>query len=348
MLEKSKLTKDENSMCSEIMEACNRGDIHRVHELYKKGMYPKDAILIGMPLEIAQNGSIGDGARHYFKNLTTTLSSQKHMKTIIPIPLNSFYLERIGDSTDEIQKRRKLRNLVREDIKALDGIVFPGDQFNFPPIMANKDPYEEILKYDGKKVLHDEETIYSFNGKSLTGKEFYELYPQHKLNPNAQSLHYEAELVRQLGNKDKPIMCSCHGVQMFSIMKGAHMLAGIVGHNNKEPMKTVISPKTTAHAYLGDSDDTSLHIHKLALDPKVPKGLKVVGQTDNVVEILEETTPNKPPSYLFQSHPEFVKNHPALESFVASVIQHNLKKQFEYKIVNSLPKIKEDFGKNSI
>jgi gamma-glutamyl-gamma-aminobutyrate hydrolase PuuD len=335
MSKEIKLRKGEDPKCAEIIEFCRAGDIHKVHSLYQKGLYPKDAILIGMPLEISPNGSIGQGAKHYLKNLTTTFASQKHDKIILPIPLDSFYLNRISNFTDENQKRRKLKNLVRNDIKALDGIVFPGDNFNFPPILANKGPYEAIMEYNGEKILHNEETIYSFNGKSLTGKEFYELYPQHKINPNAQSLHYEAELIRQLENTNKPVMCSCHGVQVYSVMKGAHMLAGITGHNYKKPMKTEIAPDAVAHSYLGDVDNTALHIHKLALDPRVPEGLKVVGKAGNVVEVLEETSPIKAPSYLFQIHPEFVKNHPALESFVSSVIQHHYKKQIENKLSNS-------------
>lgn len=335
MFEKNMLCNIASSGNYEILDAAKNGDIHRVYELYKIGLYPKNAILIGMPLEISPNGSIGEGARQYFRNLPNTNIAKKSNKVVLPIPLNSFYLDIIGNFNDESQKRYKLKKLVREDLRKLDGIVIPGDHFNFPPIKDNKDPYEAIFEYEGKKDFHNETTIYSLNDKNLTGKEFYKVYPEHKLNPNAQSLHYEAELVNQLKNTDKPVMCSCHGIQMFAIMHGAKMIAGVMGHNEKKPMPTIIMPNSMALGYLGDIDKTSLHIHKLALSSKMPRGLKVVGHSNNIVEVVEETTPNKPPSFLFQCHPEFVKNHPAMESFVMSVIQHNLKKQSEILIINN-------------
>lgn len=315
---KESKTKDLNA----IFEASRAGDIEKVGELYRKGLYPKEAILIGIAVELSSKGSIGQGAKEYFKSLTDTEIAKRFGKSILVVPLNSFYTERIDNCFQGDELKSKLKELVSEDIKKLDGVVIPGDNFNLPPIKANNDPLESFLNYTGEREYHTEDTIYG-----LPPKEFYAKFPEHKINPNSQGLHYEAHLIKALMNTDKIVMSSCHGTQIYAVMQGAKMIAGIEGHNDKKPHKTEIKPHTMTYGYVGKLEDSALHIHKLGINPdNTPKGIEVVGISDGFVEIIEETHSGRP-YYGFQSHPEFIRNHPAIENFVGAVIQRNIKKQ---------------------
>lgn len=305
---------------NEIIEASRLGDIEKVYHLYKQGNYAKYSILIGMPVELSSKGYIGEGVRDYFKCIVNTNMAKKLNKSVLLIPMNSFYSERIDMNNSKEMLISSLIKLVDKDIKNFDGVIFPGDSFNFPAIRSNIDPFESILEYRGKKEYNNEETIYG-----LTAKEFYTKYPEHANNPNYESLHYEAALVKVLKKTDKVIMSSCHGTQLFAVMQGAKMVAGIQGHDDKKPHNIDIKPQSMTYGYIGKKETTAPHVHKLAINPEnMPKGLEVVGSSNNIVEIIEETHSGRP-YYGYQPHPEFIINHPSIENFVGAVIQRNNK-----------------------
>jgi GMP synthase-like glutamine amidotransferase len=331
----NKLTKEttiekRQQIYNTFYQASREGDIKKIYELYQEGNYPKNSILIGIPLELSCNGSIGEGAKEYFKSIVDSNAAKKSDKPVFLIPLNSFYSERIGNDFTREDLKKNLRKLIRKDIEKLDAIVIPGDNFNFPPIDSTKDTYEAILDYQGKKDYTINQTIYG-----VSSKDFYEKYPEHKINPNVDALVYESQLVKELMNTDKIVMSSCHGTQMYAVMNGAKMLAGIEGHNNKEAQYTEIKPNSMAYNYIGKADERALHIHKLALNPtNMPLSLEVVGKCNGVVEIIEETSSGRP-YYGFQIHPEFIRNHPAIENFVAATIQRNKKQEMLQKILSN-------------
>ena len=300
-----------------ILEAAKNGDIHAAYRLYKEGSYPKDAVLIGVSVELAEYGSIGPGAKEYFRKLATTHSASQNGHLVIPIPLNATFKDKELSCLETLS----LPQIVARDLEGLDGVVVPGDEFNFPALRADLNPRQAILEYSGRMEYHDHPTIY---GESA--KDFYLKHGDHALNPHPESLIYEAELLSQLKKTDQIVMTSCHGTQMYAVLAGAHLLADIEGHNTWKPGRITIDPDSMAYEYQGPLDETSWHIHKLAIDPKgLPSHLKVVGTSDGVVEIIEEKEGK--PYYGYQTHPEFVPHHPSLEAFVSSVIErHSLRK----------------------
>lgn len=239
----------------------------------------------------------------------------------------------------------QLKALVTRDIEKLDGFVIPGDIYNMPAIKESDNPYQALLHYDGTPKNSDAKTVYTLNGRNLTEQEFNKEYPRHYLNPDPSIIHYEAEMLKQIDDKDIPVMCSCHGAQMFALMRGANMVAGLEGHDGFV-VQTKVSNDSMAKGYLAEepysefrdkavSDDKSLSVHTLAIDPNKPgDGLVVVGVSeDGISKILED---KDKPHFIYQSHPEKTHGiHSAIEAFSGSAIQHKIKKTVEAEITSN-------------
>lgn len=298
----------------QIFDAVKEGDLGQIRDLFDQGKYPADAVLVGVMVELEPEGSIGPGAGEYFKSIGQAYPESSKGRPVIPVPINS--LSQLHSPDQDVET---LKGVVKAELEKFDGIVIPGDPFNFPPIRKSQDPQKALREYDGKPDLHDDMTIYG-----SSAREFYKKFPDHALNPLTASLNFEAEMVRQLRKSDRPVMASCHGMQMYAVMQGATMVAGITGHNHEGPDDVPVKPGSMAHGYLGDMDSTSLHIHKLGLDSQgLPQNLEVVGEMEGVVEIIEEQFGK--PVVAYQSHPEFVRHHPSIEFFVSAVVQRHLK-----------------------
>lgn len=303
-----------------IVQAAKNADIHEIQRLYQAGEYPDEAILIGVAIELAPWGRYGCGPQEYFKNLVCTQAAAKAEKLVIPIPLDSTYKERLRQKYGE-PSEALLGRLIQDDLKNLDGVVIPGDMFRFPPIRADIPPIDALRAFNGSPDLGAEPTIFNHG---MSGAEFFKKNTGYNLNPHPESIHYETALISALRNTDRIVMTSCHGTQIYAVYQGAKMISDITGHNDKSPQLVSVSHGSMSHGIIGNTDNTSLHIHVLALSKEgFPEQLEIVGTHGDVVEIIEEK--HGKPYYGYQSHPEFVMNHPFIEAFVGSVICRNRK-----------------------
>lgn len=302
-----------------ILNAARQGDLDQVAALREQGAFPRDSILIGISTELDRKESVGPGIYEYFKRLADTDVARQMGKVVIPVPINSDYSGRIPQGVSGQERLDHLKNLVKKDVAGLDGVVVPGDPYNFPALRGDIPIRDAIHTYPGPVDAHDFPSIYG-----ITAREFYERYPDHKLNPCPDSIQYEAVLLDQVAPTDQVVMTSCHGTQIYALLQGAKMVAGIAGHNDSKPHLTKLKPGSLNHALLGDEDRVTRHVHKLALDgDSMPEGLEVTGVSDGHVEVIEEKQGK--PYYGYQPHPEFTEGHPAIEAFVGSVIQRHLK-----------------------
>lgn len=335
-----------------------------------KALIPDNLVFIGLAMQGSSGNSreVNTCALDYVNKLpqvTTSIQAKPQTETtdktkttekkIIVVPLESSHIhnDNLYHANKTLKDVSQLKALVKNDIQRLNGIVIPGDWYNMPAIKETDNPYETLLSYDGIKHNGNNKTIYTKNGKNLTEAEFNQAYPDHYLNTDPSVIHYETEFLKQITDTDIPVMCSCHGAQMFALMRGANMVAGLKGHAEASDsdiedsilptLETKIKPNSMAIGYMPDEkwnetnkdevlDDRSISDHILAIAPqKRGDGLRVVGQSsDGVVKILETETELKP-SYLYQTHPEQSKEgtppiHNALKAFVGSAIQHQTKR----------------------
>ncbi|MFK7825719.1 MAG: hypothetical protein AB8G05_16320 [Oligoflexales bacterium] len=273
-------------------------------------------VRIGIVVEQSSQGNIAPETKDYFKNLKRLISIGNKLIHVKPVPLNAFVRSRL--KFNKLTRREKITsitNLVREDLKKVNAIVFPGDDYNFPPFRANQDPLTELLNYEGLKEIHDEQTIYG-----MSAREFYKRFPHHQLNPFPDSLIYEGILIETLAGLSLPILSSCHGTMMFGFIHGARFKAGIQGHVSHNSRMSELLLGSKAAQLLGPHDTMTRHFHKIAmLKNNFPKSLIVSGWEGNLVEVLED--PQNPYYIGFQGHPELTASHPALNFLVMNAIK---------------------------
>lgn len=264
-------------------------------------------INIGIVIEQSTKGTIAPETTHYFINLHKFIKIDKKVLHIRPVPLNAFISERISlDNLSNKEKITRVHHLVQRDLKNISGVVIPGDSFNFPAFRLNADPIDELLAYNGTKELHDEQTIYG-----MSAREFYEIFPDHLLNPYSDSLIYEAILIKTLNEKKFPMLTSCHGTQMMGFLHRANFKSGIKDHMHHNVSCTAIVKRTLAAGLLGKNDCITRHFHKIALVKSgFPKSLVISGWEKDFVEVLEN--PDNANYLGFQGHPELSPDHPAL------------------------------------
>lgn len=320
-------------------------EIHKNTQTLRSPQYrehiPDNIVLVGVAMQgcSGQSDEVNQHAAEYLVKLAGTSKALCNDKLIIPVPLESSHVDNGALYTQE-SKLKSLSGLkvqVSTDLIGLDGIVIPGDRFNVPAIQNNGDPYQNLMNSDGKKSNGPIETVYTLDGKNLTEQNFNEAYPGHHLNPDPSIIHYETELLRQTSRTDLPLMCVCHGTQIFALMRGANMVAGIKGHQDKY-IDIEIAEGSMTEGYLGEgqTDSTSLSLHTLALDPNKPgDDLQVVGLSkDGVVKIIEEEVERKP-HYLYQTHPEAYESgiHPSIIAFAESTAHHKNKRLVQKELI---------------
>ena len=284
---------------------------------FESGRENLDAVVrIGVVVEQAAKGTISLETREYFKVLKKTVILGNKLIGITPVPLNAFVRSRIKfNQLSNVEKIAFITSLVEEDLKNVNAVVIPGDDFNFPAMRANQDPLTELLNYQGTKENHDEETIYG-----MTAREFNKFFPNHHLNPYPDSLLYEAILIKALSGTSMPILSACHGTMMFGFLRGARFRAGIKGHLNHNTRNTKTLPGSKAARMLGSFDTMTKHYHGMAMLKKnFPKSLIVSGWEGELVEILED--PQNPYYIGFQGHPELTPEHPALNFLIQNAIR---------------------------
>lgn len=302
---------------------------------------PDNMVLVGVAMQgcSGQSDEVNQHAAEYLVKLAGTSKALCNDKLIIPVPLESSHVDNVALYTQE-SKLKSLAGLkvqVSSDLIRLNGIVIPGDRFNVPAIKNDGDPYQNLMESDGKKRNGPIETVYTLDGKNLTEQNFNKAYPEHHLNPDPSIIHYETELLRQTSRTDLPVMCVCHGTQIFALMRGANMVAGIQGHQN-EYLDVEIAAGSMTEGYLGQgqTDSTSLSLHTLALDPNKPgDGLQVVGLSkDGIVKIIEDEVERKP-HYLYQTHPEACGSgiHPSIIAFAESTAHHKNKRLVQKEVI---------------
>ena len=284
-----------------IIMAARKGDFRQVYSLYQKGQYPRDAILIGVCVEMDDNADVNPYVEAFFKSLGKATTPKSGL--VIPVPMDS--------TAYHLPCGNALRGYVLRDLEGLDGVVIPGNNFNLPALRADLSPSDAVGLYTGKPHLGADMSIYD---ESSAG--FYASHRDHRLNPDPRSLNYEAELIRVMEHSDRPLMASCHGTQLYAVMHGAHLVADIKGHNDGRPHPVHIDKGSMAWFYAGGIDDVAPHNHRLAIkEASLPSYLHAVGKSDDVVEILENQYHKN--HYLYQSHPELVAHHVALKAFVS-------------------------------
>ena len=289
-------------------------DLQTIRHLYDAHQLPSKALFIGIPVEsIAQPQKNADEVLAYFNAIINTNNNrQENEPMVIPVPVLSLPELITRNETIELQKQR-IRDYVQREISNFDAVIIPGDNYNMPPFPKDVDPINAIMEHDGKRHRDQRPSIYGLNRD-----EFYELNPNHQLNPHSLSTKVEAMSILFAIEQKMPIMTSCHGTQLYGLLKGAHMIYGILDHGSMQKHPVSIAPNSKMFDILGPFDRLSPHFHSLALSQsEFPSSLSIVGTFNGIIEIIEDK--NKDDYFGFQSHPELANNHPAIAAWVRMV-----------------------------
>lgn len=313
------LTKSLFFMCLGYSLSASIPSLSEVRRKALVGKINGQEIVIAMPFEFMltshKNSKEALSYISYIENYNRRFKSHRKIVRILPygsLPLLDIKHRSINEQINLVE------SYVSRELKLADALIIPGDDYNMPAFTTDKKPMEAIFDYHGKAILDLRPSIYL-----KSRRDFYLEYPKHRLNPNSLSLKVEAVSIRYAIAKGLPIFTSCHGTQLYAILQGAKLEAGLKDHGSLQQHPVNIQSGSQTARLIGAVDDQSPHFHSISISTRgLPKTIYAVGWYQNIIEIIEDR--KKEDYFGYQSHPELVQEHKGFDAWIDRVVSKHL------------------------